>query len=176
MVRCTNRRFGLLPIIANFGRSRVGAKPLAATRSRPFFDNLEILDARTGINRRDAGHNPPRASENVHLQGRAIPVHSRTSAFEPSGYRIQVIALITAAIIPTNPASSDKVLTIPPRLREEKESSTPSSTNQIAMIARISPATAPVVKLNTAATRASIDGIVNFAFGDVTACSSMLGP
>lgn len=77
---------------------------------------------------------------------------------------IQAIALITAATIPTNPASSDNVLTIPPRRREEKESSTPSNPKQIAMMARISPAIAPVMKLKTAATNAMMDGIVNFAF------------
>jgi hypothetical protein len=70
-------------------------------------------------------------------------------------------------MIPKNPASNDNVLTIPPRVREEKESITPSNPKKIAITARTNPAMAPVVKLSTAATSAMIEGILNFAFVSV---------
>src|SRR5688572_20962168 len=74
-----------------------------------------------------------------------------------------MIALITAAIMPRKPASKDNVLTMPPRVREEKDSITPSNPKKIAISASTRPATAPVIKLSTAATSAMIEGILNLA-------------
>lgn len=79
--------------------------------------------------------------------------------------------LITAAIIPTNPAISDSVLTTPPRVLDENDNKTPINPNTIAIAARINPNNAPVVKLKIAATSAMIDGILNFAA--LVSCASM---
>src|SRR6185503_8589708 len=78
-------------------------------------------------------------------------------------YTSHATALITAAIMPMMPASIANVLITPPRVRDENDSATPSNPKKIAMHARIRPSIAPVMKLAIAATRAMIEGILNFA-------------
>lgn len=61
------------------------------------------------------------------------------------------------------PAMTDIVLTIPPLVRDEKDSSTPSAPKTIATMARTKPHNAPVAKLATAAIIAMKEGMLNLA-------------
>src|SRR3954470_13418698 len=68
-----------------------------------------------------------------------------------------------AATKPTIPASTAKTLTIPPRTRDEKASSTPMAPNTSATTARTNPQNAPTAKLAMAATMAMMEGKLNLA-------------
>ena len=74
-----------------------------------------------------------------------------------------MIALITAAMIPTTPPNTPRMLNIPPRLAGERANRIPIAPITIATPARSRPKNAPTLKLKIAAMTARIEGMLKAA-------------
>jgi hypothetical protein len=76
------------------------------------------------------------------------------------------MALMMAAMMPSRPARTEKMLTMPPRLRTESERRMPRLPRRMAATARRRPKVAPWKKLAMAAMTARIAGMLKAGFDD----------
>lgn len=74
-----------------------------------------------------------------------------------------MIAFTMAAITPTTPASTPKVLAMPPRVPGASDNTMPITPDTIATPASTRPKNAPTMKLKIAASTAMIEGILKAA-------------